>query len=236
MDLFKLLLDRGADKRQLHRYLSFISNCAENTPTGISEAHHILPKSMFPEFTSLKRFTWNKAILTPRQHFLAHWMLWKMFPNESSQSFAFWNMGNRNKFKLYSSRLYEALKAKHTEIVSSKLKGRKFSAESKAKMSRSHMGKVLTISHRENISKYQRENADHMRGLNNPVHTHGHPRLGVTLLEETKQKMSKSLLAKPRVTCPHCLKDGASSIMKRWHFDRCRVKGPDAHETLKPVS
>jgi len=41
---------------------------------------------------------------------------------------------------------------------------------------------------------------------------------------ETKLKQSKSHLARPELTCPHCEKTGGNAGMKRWHFDNCKYK------------
>jgi len=41
------------------------------------EKHHILPLSIFPEFSSFRQFPWNCAKLTYREHFVAHWLLSK---------------------------------------------------------------------------------------------------------------------------------------------------------------
>ena len=40
---------------------------------------------------------------------------------------------------------------------------------------------------------------------------------------ETKQKQSKALIgiAKPKLKCPHCGKEGGAPQMKQWHFDNC---------------
>jgi hypothetical protein len=53
------------------------------------ESHHLLPKAhdMFPEYKSFKDHPWNKVRLTARQHFIAHWVLWKAFGG--SQIYAF---------------------------------------------------------------------------------------------------------------------------------------------------
>lgn len=42
--------------------------------TEYNENHHILPKSIFPEFAS---YEWNLSRLSYREHFLAHWLLSK---------------------------------------------------------------------------------------------------------------------------------------------------------------
>lgn len=39
------------------------------------EAHHILPKSLFPDY---KKEKWNIVLLTAKEHFVCHWLLVKM--------------------------------------------------------------------------------------------------------------------------------------------------------------
>lgn len=41
------------------------------------EKHHILPKSVYPEYIDFNIYAWNEANLTPRQHYIAHYMLAK---------------------------------------------------------------------------------------------------------------------------------------------------------------
>lgn len=48
--------------------------------------------------------------------------------------------------------------------------------------------------------------------------------LGKTHTEETKLKMKKPHGKRPLVVCPFCLKEGADSLMKRWHFSKCKSK------------
>lgn len=39
------------------------------------ELHHILPRSIYPEFINLKKYKWNGVLLTAREHFIAHKLL-----------------------------------------------------------------------------------------------------------------------------------------------------------------
>lgn len=68
---------------------------------------------------------------------------------------------------------------------------------------------------------------------------------GKCLPEETRRKISTIMRGKPKseefknnlrgkkypdrklsiVECPYCKKIGASLILRRWHFDRCKLKG-----------
>jgi len=43
---------------------------------------------------------------------------------------------------------------------------------------------------------------------------------------ESNQKRSKTMsgIAKPKVKCPHCGKEGGAPQMKQWHFDNCKRK------------
>lgn len=47
---------------------------------------------------------------------------------------------------------------------------------------------------------------------------------GVTLTEETKEKMRKPKGAQLIVSCPHCQKSGGVSNMNRYHFNNCKNK------------
>jgi len=67
------------DNRYLVWYKSIIQNALIKNQdiNEYTEKHHILPKSIFPEFSDLKDHKWNQVKLTYREHFLAHWLLTK---------------------------------------------------------------------------------------------------------------------------------------------------------------
>jgi hypothetical protein len=48
--------------------------------------HHILPKSVFPEYENLKKFPWNSTILEYSDHISAHVLLLKAYPIKSFSS------------------------------------------------------------------------------------------------------------------------------------------------------
>lgn len=41
-----------------------------------------------------------------------------------------------------------------------------------------------------------------------------------------RAKISEALMGRPKIkaSCPHCDKVGGAGIMKRWHFDNCKLK------------
>lgn len=104
MNIKQILLDTGANSFYVERYIKFIES---RSGTGKIVKHHILPKGEFPEYKNLKIFTWNLAKLTEREHFIAHWMLWKILGD--SQISAFYAMAHKDKHRI-NSKTYAILK------------------------------------------------------------------------------------------------------------------------------
>ncbi len=61
---------------------------------------------MFPEYFSFAKHPWNCAVLTARQHFIAHIILWKVYANVASVTYAAYRLNHNQK----SSKLYEIIK------------------------------------------------------------------------------------------------------------------------------
>lgn len=59
--------------------------------SGKTEAHHILPRSIFPEYENFVKHPWNKVNLSYYDHFIAHYYL--AISNNASMIYAF-NMLN----------------------------------------------------------------------------------------------------------------------------------------------
>lgn len=103
-----------ASQLHLTRYFKIIDYVRLNPNIrvrGKHELHHILPSSLFPDFVTLKT---NKILLTNRQHFIVHLLLWKAFRNKS-MSYAF-NMMQRgsittqNRYFKLNSKTFSSLK------------------------------------------------------------------------------------------------------------------------------
>ena len=133
------------------------------------ERHHIVPRS---EGGSDEPS--NIVSLTAREHFLAHWLLYKADPSILARAHAFWRMCNgRGKvpikdWTVIPSRAYEEARVAHSIAISKALKGRtksaehvakiaeanrgqKRTAEAKRKMSIAKKGKPLTEEHKNNM-------------------------------------------------------------------------------------
>ena len=77
----KELISVEHEPRWVSRYIKFIDYCksCDINIDEYTENHHILPKSIFPNFSKFTDYPWNKITLTARQHFIAHYMLAKLY-------------------------------------------------------------------------------------------------------------------------------------------------------------
>jgi hypothetical protein len=85
----QILMNENLNVHFTKRYIKFIKKCSEknqNLNDGC-EKHHILPVSIYPQYRSFKKHKWNMCKLSLRQHFIAHWMLAKIFGGKQWFSF-----------------------------------------------------------------------------------------------------------------------------------------------------
>ncbi len=70
----------GINTQKLVKYVDFcIENHNENLQIG--ENHHILSRTVFPEYIDLKVYTWNLSRLSPYNHYIAHSLLYDAIDN-----------------------------------------------------------------------------------------------------------------------------------------------------------
>ena len=102
------------NKHYLNRYNRFIAARRDRILEGYAESHHIIPRakggSDDPD---------NLIDLTAREHFIAHWMLWRAYRDPETTA-AFWMMSNMRKGRI-NSHTYQTLR----EDVSNRAKGNK---------------------------------------------------------------------------------------------------------------
>lgn len=87
-------------------YIKIVTNAKnrERADNEIYEEHHILPRSLFPNWAKRKE---NLVFLTLREHYFVHQLLVKIYPCKQ-MAFALWQMSM--KYKNKNSRDYEASK------------------------------------------------------------------------------------------------------------------------------
>jgi len=103
----------------LNRYRKFIlSKIDREFDSSVKiHKHHILPRAndMFPNYGSFKDHSWNKIKLTPREHYIAHLILCKAFP-DTTMNHAFIRLVN-SKDKIKNGKFYENICKKVGEIA-----------------------------------------------------------------------------------------------------------------------
>lgn len=130
-------------------YNSIIVNAKfREKPDCYCEKHHIIPKCLGGTNEES-----NLVILTAREHFIVHHLLYKIFPNNNKIFFALsamnmvkrWNNSSVERYKpKLTSKQYEQLRQNRSIIVSKCLKGRIVSEETKKKLSKINTGKHIS--------------------------------------------------------------------------------------------
>lgn len=96
-------------KQNYEDYISYVKTLNRKRKDCVYEEHHILPRSI--EGTDE---AFNKVLLTPREHYLAHFLLMKIYEGSSSYkkmvyAFLFMNF-DKHSIRHHNSRLYEKVK------------------------------------------------------------------------------------------------------------------------------
>ena len=117
--------------------------CRIKSDDGLLELHHIIPRSLGGDNKKEKVF-----LLTPREHYLAHWLLYKIHKGQDKarMAYAFFMMSrnNPNQKRDITSRMYERAKDAMRSIrgEAHPMYGKKiWSDEQKAEISKRQLGK-----------------------------------------------------------------------------------------------
>jgi len=94
--------------------------------------------------------------------------------------------------------------------ISDKLKNRFFSEEHRSKLSQAIKKVVRTQEHRNNLSKSLKGKTAYNKGI--------------APTEEQIAKQRATILARPKIKCPHCGKETNDGNARRWHFDNCNLR------------
>jgi len=194
---------------------------------GYTEKHHIIPRTLGGSDDAS-----NIVVFTGREHFIAHLLLAKI--HGGSMWHAAHMMSN---MKRYTNRKYENVRKEHVKRVSIRQTGkivsldtRKKISENKersAKISQSLKGRPKSEEHKEAYKQARLAGGgwivseEHKSSVSKKMKGSGNPMWGKTHNEEAKLKIIEA--NKQKIVCPHCGKTGGIAIMKRWHFDNCKV-------------
>jgi len=196
-------------------YFHIVNHAKIRNLQGYREKHHIVPRCLGGD-NNLE----NLVDLTAREHFICHWLLTKMISDIAIQkkllhAFSAFAMKSSNQQR-------EKITAKKYEILK---KARSLSA----KNHKPNLGKKKTQESKEKHSatmklKYRTQKWKHCGKTYEDIY-------GVeeALIRKDKLKGPRGPRKNPPgpqqiITCPHCMKSGGISNMKRYHFDNCLVQ------------
>jgi hypothetical protein len=196
-----------------NKYYTWYSNICQrallrNLPSNIyTEKHHILPKSLYPEYSKNKE---NLVKLTAREHFICHWLLTKII-NDPKTIYAFQMMipnKTSNRYRPKSGIVYENLKKKFS-------KNNKGSSGNK--WYTNGIDNMLTLTAPLGFIPGRTFSIDHKNKLK-----------GIPKTQEQKQKQSVSMIGKPGLS-------GDSNPAKRFEvrekISKSRTGQKDSDET-----
>ena len=145
-----------AQRNELHwnRYVKFIEMCRKTAPDPSLpkprgyEKHHIIMRAYLPK--SFWKDKENIITLTPRQHFIAHMILWKAFEDSPTiDAFHFMVYCNKYPGQKLTSKQYEELRLANAKIHSERFSGennpmygKTHSPEVRKRLSESRVGKT----------------------------------------------------------------------------------------------
>lgn len=152
--------------------------------------------------------------------------------------------GELSKFGKYYSDLWDIVESDNfANLVpelgenSSGMKGKKHSEFSKLQTKNSLLGHIVTEETKEKLKKSLKGNIPWNVGMKGEYSLfteeeknrrslkysgEGNPFFGKIHSDEFKLHQREN--QKKSVCCPYCDKSGAIRIMKRWHFDKCKLK------------
>jgi hypothetical protein len=226
----------------LNRYIRLIEYAIKYPLISeYDEEHHILPESMGGKNNNI-----NLVTLTARQHYLAHWMLWKAYRSKEMTS-AFFAMSNQNnqhqgRTRRITSRSYELLRKEFAQIISinttelwqdTKYRQKHIDTNNtlKTKTLRSQKAKELW----EDTEYREKQHLARKEAWASGRFKRDHSKCGnkgddnVAKRPEVKAKNSgrnhysnREGYIKP--SCIHCGKTTTPTNIKRWHNENCKLK------------
>jgi hypothetical protein len=192
----------------MNKYTKWYNNITDKaknrTLDCYTESHHIKPRSM----GGLDTLD-NLVDLTPREHFICHWLLVKMTTGQDHYKMlnALRMMraenSNQQRYKTkITSRVYESIKQEYSELQSKKLKGKgngmfgkQHTPEAREKIKQKNLGNKLTPEQHARLianttgKKKPPITEEHRAKLSAAKQGENNHRYGKTASEETRKKI-----------------------------------------------
>jgi hypothetical protein len=199
-------------------YFSIIENAKQRTiQNEYVEKHHIVPKCLGGDNSKL-----NLVSLTYREHFVCHWLLCKIYPEDYKLKAAFAKMLEIKGNRVTSSWMFDTVKKNLKDIHYPWL-------EESWKIPWNKGKRGLQVAWNKGLKQpcteeRKKKTSESLKNRYKETHHHrkGTPswNSGKTGLQEAWNK-NKTM---PKSECIHCRKMVDIMNMKRWHGDKCKNK------------
>lgn len=206
---------------QVH-YDKLIDRARNRSINEYTETHHVVPRCIGgtdePD---------NLVKLTPEEHFVAHQLLVKIYPDNKKLIYAAVLMTRGHQGKRSNNKFYGWIRKQFAQTHSANMKGQK-RPKTKEHIE-NHKLSLLNSNKQIGWPKGKTRGPMSEEGkLKRSLATKGRPQP-----KDEKWRKSQSLVQSGRVhtkiTCPYCNKIGGGNSMKRWHFDNCKQKEQSWH-------
>jgi hypothetical protein len=159
------------------------------------EEHHVIPKCM-----GGTNDISNLVKLTPEEHFVAHQLLAKMYPDVKGLIYSLARLSG-GKSETRSNKLYGWIKRRLSSQRSKDMQGHKIWA------GRTHSEETKNKIRDFNLSQSASR--------------------GLVRSAETRSKISNTKKNAPKLTCPHCNKSMSEYYINKFHLNFCKMINTD---------
>lgn len=222
--IYQKLLDLNpVDENALIEYMKICYEASEEN----TEDHHILPKSLFPEYRSFKSHPWNKAKIKVSSHIRAHGYFAKAFPNRYREAvYPYYSMVNFHKVEAEEALLdcYESARLKHRTAIKNLWDDPDFRIRHKNGTSKSNAKPEIKSVHRNTAISWNNNEEIKQKQQNSKKSNERYLKEhSDRMIARNKNSDYREKLYSERI-CPFCGKGGKGGMMNRWHFSNCKFK------------
>lgn len=215
-------------------YFDIINKYKNIISDGVGEKHHIIPKSM-----GGKDDDENLVLLSPRVHYICHWLLTKMTEGNQRRkmTFALHTFFHFNKYRKlnFNSRQYEFHKKKFAEACKERVPITKKDVYTFKKEKTNE----IFVGTRNQFKNYSKISAQDINWLVNHCFNPNDPKKiikGWGIWIDSMQDYSYNKHRPPmpieltqKIVCEHCNKTSSLGNYRRWHGDRCKIIDSEGH-------
>ena len=218
------------------KWYSYITQNGKASKNEGDERHHIVPRSLGGNDDPQ-----NIAFITPREHFVCHWLLTKIYPSGEEHwkminAFRMMRAENQNQERYktkITARVYESIKKEYSKLQSIQFQGKgngfygkTHSMEARRRISEANTGRKTpqheidklkqSLQKRKDQGIKRAEYSEEYKLERSKMYTgEGNPRYGVEVSEETRKRIGDKLRGRKQTEAEKLVRSLANMGKKR---------------------